>query len=78
MEENREDTRELGFTPISMYRRKGYIKEAINAVLNELSKSKVRYVWASCFKENSFSEKLIRSIGFEFQQEGIFKVPNDR
>lgn len=77
-EECREDTRELGFALISKYRGKGYMKEAVNVVLEELSRSNIAYVWACCFKENTASEKLIRSIGFEFQQEGIFDAPNDR
>ncbi|MDD5935317.1 MAG: GNAT family N-acetyltransferase [Clostridiales bacterium] len=77
-EEGREDTRELGFALISKYRGNGYMKEAINAVLKELSKRNIVYVWACCFKENIPSERLIRSIGFEFQQEGTFNSPNDR
>ena len=36
------------------------------------------YGWACCFKENVPSERLIRSIGVEFQQEGTFYSPNDR
>ena len=77
-EEFREDTREMGFALISKYRGQGYMKEAVNAVLKELSRNNISYVWACCFKENIVSEKLIRSIGFEFQQEGIFDSPNDR
>ena len=77
-EECREDTREIGFALISKYRGQGYMKEAINAVLEKLAKNSIIYVWACCFKENTNSEKLIRSIGFEFQQEGIFDSPNDR
>lgn len=77
-EEEREDTRELGFALISKYRRHGYMKEAVKAVLEELSKLNIVYVWACCFKENVPSEGLIRSVGFEFQQEGTFNSPNDR
>lgn len=77
-EENREDTRELGFALISVFRQKGYMKEAVKAVLQELAKSKVKYVWACCFRENAASEKLIRSLGFEFQQQGTFCAANDR
>lgn len=77
-EECREDTRELGFALISKYRGRGYMKEAVKAVLKELSRDNIAYVWACCFKDNTVSEKLIRSIGFEFQQEGIFDSPNDR
>lgn len=77
-EEGREDTRELGFALISEYRGHGYMKEAVNAVLNELSKENIAYVWACCFKENADSQRLIRSLGFEFQQEGYFDSSNDR
>lgn len=77
-EEGREDTRELGFALISKYRGKGYMSEAINAVLKELAKHKIVYVWACCFKENAASERLIRSMGFEFQEEGTFDAANDR
>ena len=77
-EEGREDTRELGFALISKYRGKGYMKEAIGVVLKELAKHNIVYVWACCFKENVASERLIRSIGFEFQQEGVFNSPNDK
>lgn len=77
-EEDREDTRELGFAMISKYRQKGYMKEAVNAVLMELAKHEIVYVWACCFKENQASEKLIRSMGFEFQQEGTYDSKNDR
>lgn len=78
-EEGREDTREIGFALISRYRRKGYMKEAVDAVLKDLARNNnVAYVWACCFKENVNSEKLIRSMGFGFQQEGVFDSPNDR
>ena len=53
-------------------------KEAIGVVLKELAKHNIVYVWACCFKENVASERLIRSIGFEFQQEGVFNSPNDK
>lgn len=77
-EEGREDTRELGFALIARYRGQGYMKEAVNAVLRELERDNVVYVWACCFQENAASERLIRGMGFEFQQEGIFNSRNDR
>lgn len=77
-EEDREDTRELGFALISEYRGQGYMKEAVNAVLKELAERSITYVWACCFKENAASERLIRSVGFEFRQEGGFDSPGDR
>lgn len=77
-EEKRDDTRELGFAILPKYRRKGYMRETINAVFRDLEEQGVRYVWACCFKENTSSENLIRSMGFEFQGEGIYEVKNDR
>ena len=77
-EESRENTRELGFALRGDYRGRGYMKEALTAVLEELKEQNVRYVWACCFQENSASEKLIRAMGFEFQQEGTYDAPNDR
>lgn len=77
-EEGREDTKELGFALISKCRGNGYMQEAVQAVLQELSRRKVEYVWACCFKENTASERLIRRAGFEFQQEGTFDSPNDK
>lgn len=77
-EENRDDTRELGFAILPKYRRKGYMKEAIRAVLCDLERDGVRYVWTCCFKENIASENLIRSVGFEFQREGKYESDNDR
>ena len=69
-DENRQDTRELGFAIISKYRGNGYIKETINAVLEQLKKDSIKYVWACCFKGNIASECLIRKMGFKFQQFG--------
>lgn len=77
-EEQRTDTRELGFALLPQCRRKGYMREAIGAVLRDLEEQGVRYVWACCFKENSASGNLIRSMGFEFQGEGIYEAKNDR
>lgn len=77
-EEEREDTKELGFAMISGYRKKGYMKEAATAVLSYLRQQHIHYVWACCFKENMASESLIRSIGFEFQKEGSFNSKRDQ
>lgn len=77
-EENKEDTRELGFALISRYRGQGYMKEAVNAVLKDLTGNNITYVWACCFRENVASAKLIRSLGFELRREGVFNSPNDR
>lgn len=77
-EEDREDTRELGFAMRAEARRRGFMKEALQAVLAELKREGIAYVWACCFKGNDASEKLIRSLGFDFIQEGTYEVENDR
>lgn len=76
--EQRNDTRELGYGIIEQFRRKGYMKEAISAVLEDLRTEGIIYVWASCFKENMASEKLILSMGFDFVQHGTYVVVGDR
>lgn len=53
----------IGVALLSKFRGQGYMKEAVNAVLKELSRNNIVYVWACCFKENVVSEKLIRSVG---------------
>lgn len=77
-EEGRADTRELGFALIERYRGRGFMKEALGAVLRDLAQKGVVFVWACCFKGNAASENLIHSLGFEFQQEGSYDAPNDR
>lgn len=77
-EEEREDTRELGFAMRAKVRRQGYMKEALMAVLDELRREGIVYVWACCFKGNDASEKLISGLGFELMQEGTYEVKNDR
>ena len=77
-EEGRKDTCELGFALAAPYRGQGYMKEAVNAILKKLSQESIAYVWACCFKVNAASERLIRSLGFEFQEAGTYFSPNDR
>ena len=77
-EDGRDDTRELGFALTAEYRGRGYMLEAVNAVVSELKKEGVRHVWACCFEENACSERLIRRAGFTFRQKGSYDAPNDR
>jgi len=77
-EENRKDTRELGFAMLKEHRRHGYMAEVVSTVLDELRNEGITYVWACCFEGNEASKKLIEKIGFEFQQEGCFEAKNDR
>lgn len=76
-EENRPDTRELGFGLLPQWRHQGYMTEAIQGVLSMLSQQNIRYVWACCFRENTASERLIRRCGFRYIQDGFFFAPGE-
>lgn len=72
-EEGRPDTRELGFMIRRDWQNKGYMTEAVNAVVDELFSEGIRYVWACCFKGNAASKRVIEKCGFAFQQEGEYE-----
>ena len=71
-EEDREDTKELGFALLPEYRGNGYMKEAVSAVLGKLKQEGIHYVWACCFEGNANSENLIKNCGFTLINKGIF------
>lgn len=71
-EENREDTRELGFALHPDWQHRGYMTETVEAVLAYLKKQGIRYVWACCFEQNLSSKSLIERCGFSFRQKGSF------
>jgi ribosomal-protein-alanine N-acetyltransferase len=71
-DENREDTRELGCALNCSYHRKGFMTEAITAVVDSLFKEDIEYIWACCFQQNIPSKGMIEKVGFIFQQEGEF------
>ena len=71
-EEEREDTRELGFALHPAYQRKGIMREAVAAVTDALFADGIEIVWACCFQDNPASQKLIEKCGFQFVQEGEF------
>lgn len=75
-EEEREDTRELGFVLNRDYHRKGIMTEAVNAILGQLFGSgEIKYVWACCFQDNAASKALIGKCGFRLIQEGTYYAP---
>lgn len=71
-EEERKDTRELGFVLNRDYHRQGIMSEAVNAVLDYLFNHGILYIWACCFQDNLASKGLIEKSGFVFQQEGTY------
>lgn len=72
LEEDREDTRELGFALNPNYQHQAYMTETVNAVIGHLREAGICYVWACCFKDNQSSKKLIERCGFEFQNYGEY------
>lgn len=77
-EEGRADTRELGFALNPAYRHRGYMTEAVCAVVEELFCQDVSTVWACCFAHNAASRALIERCGFELVQKGRFKAGDGR
>lgn len=71
-EESRSDTRELGYALHPDYWHHGYMIETVEAVLEELRRTGVRYVWACCFQENATSKIVIERCGFVFRHVGEF------
>lgn len=71
-ENNRADTKELGFVLNRDYQRRGIMAEVIPKVLEQLFAEGVSHVYACCFRENLPSRKLIEKCGFRFEREGTF------
>lgn len=76
-DEDREDTKELGFALLPEYRGNGYMKEAVLAAIDQLKQDNIRYVWACCFEGNQNSENLIKSCGFTLINNGTFYVSSE-
>jgi len=71
--DDREDTKELGFCLLEQYRGKDYMLEALNEVLRYLKEKHIKYVWACCFKNNISSKKFIEKCGFKLMNEGVYE-----
>jgi len=77
-EEDREDTKELGFGLIEKYRHKGFMYEALSSILDYLKQEKIKYVWACCLKGNDDSRRLVEKLNFKLKNIGTYEVENDR
>lgn len=64
--------KELGYIIRADYRRRGYMAEAIRAVLDALFAGGIERVYAGCFCDNVPSRLLIEKLGFAFDQKGLF------
>ena len=71
-EENRADTKELGFVLNRGYQKQGIMTEVVNEVLREFFSRGIQTIYACCFQENLPSKNLIEKCGFEFDREGTY------
>lgn len=63
----------LGFCINPNYWNKGYAKEAANAFTNQVLKnSNIDVLWCYCFSYNTMSEKVIKSLNFNYYNEIIY------
>lgn len=58
---------ELGYIISKNHRRRGYAKEAVRAVIEELFAGSIRTVVCTCYEYNTASAKTIESLGFRFE-----------
>lgn len=72
-EENRPDTRELGFVLHPNWRGQGLMTEAVTAVVDEIFHDPIIYIWACCFQKNAASKRLIERNGFRLMGEGMYQ-----
>lgn len=71
-DEGRQDTRELGCALNCVYQHRGLMSEAVRAVMEEVFRRDISYLWACCFQENIASKRMIEACGFIAQREGTF------
>lgn len=77
-EDDREDTRELGFALNPQYQHHAYMTETVNAVIESLRSDGIHFVWACCFQDNLASKNLIERSGFVFQKSGEYFVETEQ
>jgi len=71
-ENNRSDTKELGFVLNRDYHNQGIMTEAVIAVIDYLFTIDIQYIYACCFQDNTASKKVIEKCGFSFDREGTY------
>lgn len=57
-------TAELGYAFNKDFRRRGYAKEAVRAVIDELFSGDVKMIVCTCYEYNTASAKVLESLGF--------------
>lgn len=58
------DAAELGYVVSKNHRRRGYAKEAVRAVIDELFTGHIRTIVCTCYEYNTASAKVLESLGF--------------
>lgn len=58
------DAAELGYVISKKHRRRGYAKEAVQAVIGELFVGSVKTIVCTCYEYNAASAKTLESLGF--------------
>lgn len=71
-ENNRADTKELGYALNKDYWNRGIMTEVLYLVLDLLFKIGIETVYACCFQSNAASKHLIEKCEFTFEQEGTY------
>lgn len=61
------DCAELGFVMNKNFRRRGYMKEAVQAVIGELFAGSIQIIVCTCYEYNTASAKTLESLGFGFE-----------
>ena len=58
---------ELGYAFNKNFRRRGYAKESVRAVIDELFSGDVKMIVCTCYEYNTASVKTLESLGFTFE-----------
>lgn len=58
---------ELGFVTNKAFRRQGYTKEAVRAVIEDLFSGDVHLIVCTCYEYNTASAKTMESLGFAYE-----------
>ena len=61
------DAAELGYVIGKNHRRRGYAKEAVQAVIDELFSGSIRTIVCTCYEYNAASSKTLESLGFAYE-----------
>lgn len=61
------DSAELGYLLNKDFRRQGYMKEAVRAVIGSLFEEGVRMIVCTCYEYNAASVRTLESLGFTFE-----------